>query len=158
MEEIMGVTLRNFINKQHDNKIIKVFLNIIKALIYLNIELCINHNDVDIDNIMITHDDTVIIIDFGSACKIDHPNLKDYEKFMEVFYNIIKWHLKRGTFPHDSNTNNLFIALEKYKDIKSLSCDGGYKDVYNNFEQHFKVSYHPMMSISVSNNILYKID
>lgn len=137
MEEIIGRKLSDFISEENDDKIINIFLNIIETIFYLNIELQVNHNDLHHNNIIITHDYKIIIIDFGSASQTTDYNLEDYKKFMREFYGNIKWNVGLKKKSYDSDTNRLFRALKDYKKCEPLSFTGYDTTIYKNFKQIF---------------------
>lgn len=80
MEYIDGMTLENYILLQTsfilNLEYINIFDQILKAVAYLH-KMKINHNDLKLENIMITKDKTIKLLDFGSA--VIHQNFDGFE-------------------------------------------------------------------------------
>jgi predicted Ser/Thr protein kinase len=139
MEEIKGESLEMLLEKGDDNHLIDIFLNIIRTLIYMGMELHIDHNDLHTNNIMITYDYKIVIIDFGRSGRSEYPILSDYRDFIKSFRIHLFNYIKRGKFSNDSNATRILYALKVYKDWKDLIMDrrDTYIDAYNRFETNF---------------------
>jgi predicted Ser/Thr protein kinase len=152
MEQIQGQPLSRFIAKNNDDIIIDVFLNAVKTVIYLGVELLIDHGDLHKNNIMITYNYKVIIIDFGVSTRTEAPTLHNYKVFIEEFYNTLYPYVKYGKIRYQSNATKILCALKTINN--NLQIKGrNYIHVYKEFEEDF----FKHLPVTVSKNTLERI-
>jgi serine/threonine protein kinase len=84
-EFIKGVTLTEYLKKDHSkNELIKVMNEIIKSIKKLH-NLGIVHNDINSENIIITPDNKIRIIDFGEANENKKYMYNDFLQLQRIF-------------------------------------------------------------------------
>ena len=80
-------TLESIIHDLNEETILKYSFQLSSALLFL-----FNHNiahlDIKSDNLMISHNDDLIVVDFGVAGKMDSKGLVQYSKLMEEICSI----------------------------------------------------------------------
>jgi RIO-like serine/threonine protein kinase len=136
MDEIDGQSLSRFIAENNDCILIQVFLTAVKTMLYLGVELLVEHGDLHKNNIFITYDHKVILIDFGVSIRKDKPTLNNYLVFIEEFYNTLYPYIKYGKIPFHSNATQILYALNSTIPDLYLE-DHSYIELYNQFEEWF---------------------
>jgi hypothetical protein len=140
MEYIDGVSLLDTIKRDENHyfeeqKALKLFLQIIKAILYCQ-KKNICHRDIKLENILITKDETIKIIDFGFAVKTDKetyqnllcgspsymaPEIVKKEKYIAQFSDIwslgvLLYSMLYGRFPFKGKTQEeLFQKINEAK-------------------------------------------
>ena len=140
MEYIEGISLLDTIKRDENHyleeqRALKIFIQIIKAIIYCqNKNIC--HRDIKLENILITKDDIVKIIDFGFAVKTDKetyqnlfcgspsymaPEIVNKEKYIAQYSDIwslgvLFYSMLYGRFPFKANPQeDLFKVINDAK-------------------------------------------
>lgn len=151
MEKIEGITLNRYIETQD---ISKVFLKVVKKLLYLGIKLKVSHGDIHLNNIMIYGATTgnggdrnlknkVCIIDFASANMSNNIILEDFEDFIDItrrkLYNL----QEKGKCPVNSQRLFHFLRYHDHDKFynKCLELRENYGELYELVYQEFKKNY-----------------
>ena len=140
MEYIEGISLLDTIRRDENHyleeqRALKIFIQIIKAIMYCQSKnIC--HRDIKLENILITKDDIVKIIDFGFAVKTDKetyqnlfcgspsymaPEIVNKEKYIAQYSDIwslgvLFYSMLYGRFPFKANAQeDLFKVINDAK-------------------------------------------
>jgi len=115
LEYINGISLLDYINKSPNKKIDenfckKIFYQIIKALDYCS-KKNIFHRDIKLENILLTKNDTIKLIDFGFAIKCNNKN--EFQNFFcgTLYYMSPEIINKKKYLPYYSDIWSLGILL-----------------------------------------------